>query len=498
MYFKNAILSVFNKKGIIDLAKFLISKNVKIFSTGGTYDILKNNNIEVFKISEYIDFPEILEGRVKSLHPKIHGGILAKNSDIDQLEKLNITKFDLVVCNLYPFFENVNKNFDTDSLIEYIDIGGPSMIRSASKNFKYTTILTDPSDYDSFMDNFENIDYDFRFKMAAKAFNLTSAYDASISEYFNNKSNIEFPDYFAISYKKEDDLRYGENPHQKAAFYKKNNGFYFFNDFETLNGKKLSFNNLRDVDIAWKTVSSFSDCCCVALKHNTPCGIAIGKDTLESFNKSFECDPVSIFGGIVAFNRTIDFETAKKLKDIFLEIVIATDFEDIALDLLKKKKNLRILKVNNNNFENREFISLNGGLIIQNTDLILNNELNLVTKKKNYDIDLKEIEFAFNCVKFVKSNAIVVCDGFQTVGIGGGEVSRIWAAEKAFERSIRQPKIMASDAFFPFKDVVELAYKNGIKIIVQPGGSIRDQDSIDFCNENNIDMYFTNMRHFKH
>jgi phosphoribosylaminoimidazolecarboxamide formyltransferase/IMP cyclohydrolase len=497
---KRALISTYDKNGVVDFAKYLEENNVEIISTGGTAKLLSENGIKVTKVSDVTKFPEIFNGRVKTLHPKIHGGILArKGKDEEEMKANKIEKIDLVFVNLYPFFEKVNEEIDFEKLLEFIDIGGPTMIRSAAKNLKDVVILTDNNDIELIKEKNLNIDFQTRKKLALKAFNLTSAYDASISEYLAKETGTDFPEYHTVSYKKYSDLRYGENPHQKAAFYVKNNGKYSYNDFEQLHGKELSYNNLRDADIAWKVVNEFEDIACCGLKHNTPCGVGVAETVEQAYQKAYEGDPISIFGGIVSFNRTVDKATALKLKEIFLEIVIAPDFDDEALEVLKKKKNLRLLKMKKNKFDDFESITIDGGILVQNTDKEFINKFEVVTKNKNISEKMKkELEFAYKVVKYSKSNAIAVTANKKLLGVGNGEANRIWAAEQALERAKGKGAVLASDAFFPFDDVVKLAAKYNIKAIIQPGGSIRDKDSIKACDENGITMVFTGMRHFKH
>ncbi|BBE31242.1 bifunctional purine biosynthesis protein PurH [Tepiditoga spiralis] len=497
---KRALISTYYKDGIIEFSKFLESKGVEILSTGGTYKLLKENEIKVLKVSDITKFPEIMDGRVKTLHPKIHGGILARRGKDEKImAELNIPQIDMVIVNLYPFFEKVNEGLKLEELIEFIDIGGPTMIRSAAKNFKDVVVITDNNDFELIEKELNDgeISQDTRLKLAAKAFNLTAAYDSAISEYLNNLTGNNFPKYHTISYEKKINLRYGENPHQSAAFYTKTIKNGIFNNFEQLNGKPLSYNNLRDADIAWKVVSSFEEIVCCGLKHNTPCGVAKGNNVYDAYVKAYECDPISIFGGIAASNTKIDAKTAKKMSEIFLEIIMAPEYDEDALEILKKKKNLRVLKMFSKANEKFEGVTVDGGILVQETDKELFNELKTVTETKINSDMMDDLIFAYKVVKFTKSNAIVVVKDGQAIGIGGGQVNRIWAAQQALERA-GDGVILASDAFFPFDDVVKEAAKYNIKAIIQPGGSIRDKDSIKACNENKIAMVFTGMRHFKH
>lgn len=497
---KRALISVFNKEGVLELAQFLNTNGVEILSTGGTYKYLKENGIPVIEVSEVTKFDEILDGRVKTLHPCIHGGILAvrdNDEHMKTIESKGIKPIDMVVVNLYPFFEKVNEDISFDEKIEFIDIGGPTMIRAAAKNFKDVIVLTDVNDYSKVVDEIKesgDVSFDLRKNLAGKVFNLMSAYDAAISNFLLEDKT---PDYLTISYKKEMDLRYGENPHQDAAYYVSNCENGPMKNFKQLNGKELSYNNIKDMDIAWKVVCDFDDIVCCAVKHNTPCGVALGETVLDSYKKAYECDSTSIFGGIVAFNRTVDKDTAEEISNIFLEIVIAPDFDEDALEVLKKKKNLRVIKCMSKSCSTYELSKVDGGILVQDIDNKMTNKLEVVTEKSPSDEEMKDLIFGMKVVKYVKSNAIVVVKDGMAKGIGGGQVNRIWPAEDALKRA-GDGVVLASDAFFPFGDVVEEAAKYNIKAIIQPGGSIRDDESIDACNKHGISMVFTGMRHFKH
>ena len=498
---KRALISVFNKEGIVDFAKFLVNKGVEIISTGGTYKHLKENNVPVTEVNEVTGFDEILDGRVKTLHPAIHGGILAirdNKEHMNIIENKGIKPIDMVVVNLYPFFEKVKEDLEFQEKIEFIDIGGPTMIRAAAKNFKDVVVLTDTKDYSDVMNQIEKnneVNYDTRKKLAGKVFNLMASYDAAISNFL--LEDTEYPENLALSYTKSMDLRYGENSHQSAACYTANNGKGIMNNIEILNGKQLSYNNIKDMDIAWKVVWEFDDIACCGLKHNTPCGVALGENVHDAYLKAYSCDPVSIFGGIVAFNRKVDKKTAEEMVKIFLEIVIAPDFDSDALEVLKTKKNLRVIKCNTKPEDNFNIAKVDGAILVQSEDKLFAEKMEVVTDKKPTEEEVKELTFAMKVCKYTKSNAIVVSKGYVAVGIGGGQVNRIWAAEEALERG-EGATVLASDAFFPFDDVVKTAAKHGIKAIIQPGGSIRDKDSIKACNENDISMVFTGTRHFKH
>ncbi|ERI94452.1 phosphoribosylaminoimidazolecarboxamide formyltransferase/IMP cyclohydrolase [Clostridiales bacterium oral taxon 876 str. F0540] len=499
---KRALISVYNKENILKLAKFLIDIDVEIISTGGTYIYLKDNGIKVTEISEVTGFEEMLDGRVKTLHPVIHSGILAirdNKEHMEVLQKKNIMPIDLVVVNLYPFFEKVQEDISFEEKVEFIDIGGPTMLRAAAKNFKDVLVLSDTKDYDGIIEQLEekgSVSLETRRKLAGKVFNLISAYDAAVSNFL--LGDEEYPDYLSLSYKKSMDLRYGENPHQSAAYYEANVEKGAMKMFKQLNGKELSYNNIKDMDIAWKVVNEFEEeTVCCAVKHNTPCGAAIGIDVCDAYIKTYECDPVSIFGGIVAFNKKVDKASAEEMVKIFLEVVIAPDYEQEALEILKAKKNLRIIKCSVKPNKSLELVSVDGGILVQQSDNKFIDELTVVTESRPSEEELSDLIFAMKIVKYVKSNAIVAAKNGVAKGIGGGQVNRIWAASEALDRA-KDGIVIASDAFFPFSDVASEAAKYNIKAIIQPGGSIRDKDSIEVCNEHGISMIFTGVRHFKH
>jgi phosphoribosylaminoimidazolecarboxamide formyltransferase/IMP cyclohydrolase len=497
---KRALISVYDKKNILTLANYLKEHQVEILSTGGTFKYLKENGIAVTEVSEVTGFEEILDGRVKTLHPIIHAGILAIRNNaehMDTLDRKSIVPIDMVVVNLYPFFEKVGEEISHEEKVEFIDIGGPSMLRAAAKNYKDVLVLTDVEDYDLVMRQLEEnqqVEEAVRRRLAGKVFNLTSAYDAAVSSYLLEDS---YPEYLTVSYKKNMDLRYGENPHQKAAYYTAAVGSFAMKDFIQLNGKELSYNNIKDMDIAWKVANEFEETACCAVKHNTPCGAALGDTVKEAYLKAYECDPVSIFGGIVAFNKKVDKATAEELVKIFLELVIAPEFDKETLDILSSKKNLRVIKCSSRPKASFEMVSVDGGILVQNSDDKLIAELDYVTEAKPSQEELTDLLFGMKLVKYVKSNAIVAIKDGMAKGIGGGQVNRIWAAAEALDRA-KDGVVLASDAFFPFGDIVEEAHKHNIKAIIQPGGSIRDKDSIEACNKYGIAMVFTGIRHFKH
>ncbi|MCB2288805.1 bifunctional phosphoribosylaminoimidazolecarboxamide formyltransferase/IMP cyclohydrolase [Clostridium sp. CS001] len=498
---KRALISVFDKENILSLATTLQNKGVEIISTGGTFKYLKENNIKVVEISDVTGFEEILDGRVKTLHPVIHSGILAIRGNKEHMETLNskgIKTIDMVVVNLYPFFDKVTQDISFEEKVEFIDIGGPTMLRSAAKNFKDVVVLSDTKDYENVINQIEaseDVDFETRKYLAGKVFNLTSAYDAAISNFLLGADT--YPQYLSVSYKKQMDLRYGENPHQSAAYYVSAAGTGAMKDFEILNGKELSYNNIKDMDIAWKVVCEFDETACCGLKHNTPCGVAIGHSVVDSYKKAYDCDPMSIFGGIVAFNKKVDKIAANELVKTFLEVIIAPEFDMDALEVLKTKKNLRVVKCLNIAKDNIEMVKVDGGILVQSSDNKLIEEMKVVTTKSPTEMEMKDLLFAMKVVKYVKSNAIVAVKDGVTKGIGAGQVNRIWAAQQALERA-GEGTILASDAFFPFGDVVEIAAKYKVKAIIQPGGSINDEKSIDACNENEISMVCTGIRHFKH
>ncbi len=499
---KRALISVFDKDGVLDFAKFLISKDVEIVSTGGTYKYLKENGLSVIEISEITDFPEMLDGRVKTLHPLVHAGILAIRNNkehMDTLKERDIHTIDYVIVNLYPFFEKVKEDLEFEEKVEFIDIGGPTMLRAAAKNFQDVVVISDKNDYNVVMEEIKangETSLKTKKKLAGKVFNLMSAYDGAISNFLLGDEE-KYPEYLSVSYKKMQNLRYGENSHQSAAVYSSTMLDGSMNTFDVLNGKKLSYNNFKDVDIAWKCANEFEEASCCALKHNTPCGVAIGNDSYDAYMKAYNVDPTSIFGGIVAFNRKVDKGTAQEMVKIFLEVIAAPEYDEDAIEILKTKKNLRVLKFNNIPKADRCMVTVDGAMLVQEEDKKLAEEVKVVTEKKPTDEEMKDLLFAMKVVKFVKSNAIVVAHDGIALGIGGGQVNRLWPTEDALKRG-KGATVLASDAYFPFGDVAEIAAKAGIKAIIQPGGSIRDQDSIDVCNKYEIAMVFTGLRHFKH
>ena len=504
---KRALISVSDKTNIVEFAKGLEKHGFEVISTGGTYTHLKNNGVSCISIEDVTHFPEILEGRVKTLHPKIHGGLLSKRGNElhnKHVAENNIEYIDLVCVNLYPFEATVKKEgVSEEEIIENIDIGGPSMLRSAAKNFNDVVVVTDINDYDRVLSELEQggITYETRRALAIKVFNTTASYDAAIANYFNKKDNL-VPERLTLSYKLQDSLRYGENPHQKAYHYvQDNNESYALQNAVQLHGKEMSFNNIQDASAALDILSEFDETTCVAVKHMNPCGVATGNSVFESYSRAYEADPVSIFGGIVAVNGKVDKETAEKMHSIFLEIILATDYDEEALEILTKKKNLRIYKLSekNNNHE-QQIKSVRGGILVQDFNDKLADEYESVTEKKVDESQQRDIEFGLKVVKHVKSNAIVVVKDGQTLGIGAGQMNRVGSCKIALEQAGEKARgaVLASDAFFPMRDSADIAADYGIAAIVQPGGSIRDQESIDACNEKGVAMVFSKIRHFKH
>ena len=504
---KRALISVSDKTNIVEFAKGLEKHGFEVISTGGTYTHLKNNGVSCISIEDVTHFPEILEGRVKTLHPKIHGGLLSKRGNElhnKHVAENNIEYIDLVCVNLYPFEATVKKEgVSEEEIIENIDIGGPSMLRSAAKNFNDVAVVTDINDYDRVLSELEQggITYETRRALAIKVFNMTASYDAAIANYFNKKDKL-VPERLTLSYNLQDSLRYGENPHQKAYHYvQDNNESYTLQNAVQLHGKEISYNNIQDASAALDILAEFDETTCVAVKHMNPCGVATGSSVFEAYSRAYEADPVSIFGGIVAVNGKVDKETAEKMHSIFLEIILATDYDEEALEILTKKKNLRIYKLSekNNNHE-QQIKSVRGGILVQDFNDKLADEYESVTEKKVDESQQRDIEFGLKVVKHVKSNAIVVVKDGQTLGIGAGQMNRVGSCKIALEQAGEKARgaVLASDAFFPMRDSADIAADYGIAAIVQPGGSIRDQESIDACNEKGVAMVFSKIRHFKH
>lgn len=491
---KNAILSVSDKTNIEDFASKLIENDYKIFSTGGTKKALENAGIEVYSVSELTNFPEIMDGRVKTLHPGVHGGILANRSipeHLTALKEQDIDLIDLVVVNLYPFKETVKKEDVTeDEAIENIDIGGPTMLRAAAKNFKFVTTVVDPSDYNEVIERIgsDKLDEDYRKSLMVKVFKHTNDYDNAIVEFFGNTSET---------------LRYGENPQQNATFVKTSNEPNTLAGAKQLHGKALSFNNIKDADATLSLIKKFEQPAAVAVKHMNPCGVGVGATIEEAYEYAYEADSQSIFGGIVALNRPVTKELAEKLHSIFLEVIIAPSYDEDALEVLTAKKNIRLLEIDMTETQDeQEFVSVSGGYLVQDKDnaTLTREEMKVVTDVEPTEAQWKALELGWKVVRSVKSNAIVLANDHQTVGVGAGQMNRVGSAKIAIDRAIEMNEnvALASDGFFPMGDTVETAAKAGIKTIIQPGGSIKDQDSIDMANKYGISMVFTGMRHFKH
>lgn len=510
---KRALISVSDKTGVVEFAKNLEGLGYEIISTGGTLATLKADGVKAVSISDITGFPECLDGRVKTLHPKVHAGLLARRdnpSHMQSLKDLDVETIDLVAVNLYPFKQTVSKpDVTREEAIENIDIGGPTMLRSAAKNYRDVIVVCEPSDYADVISTIESggADEEYKLRLAYKVFRHTAAYDSLISQYMQNQLGIDFPMHITFAYDKVMDLRYGENPHQGAAFYREPiTPSGSLADAEQLNGKELSYNNINDANGAIELVREFSAPTIVASKHTNPCGVATADNILSAYKRAYECDPVSIFGGVVASNRIIDEATAEEMSKIFLEIVIAPDFTDGALNVLRKKKNLRLLKLADLDKpmpeQTYDFKRVHGGLLVQYKDasLYTDAQVKVVTKRAPTQAERAQLEFAYKVVKHTKSNAIVVGNDNRAVGVGPGQTNRIWACEQALERAGEFAKggVLASDAFFPFDDCVKAAAKAGITAIIQPGGSVRDEDSIKACDEAGIAMIFVGERHFKH
>lgn len=510
---KRALISVSDKTNVSWFANELVKLGYEIISTGGTKKVLENNGIPTVSIEQITGFPEILNGRVKTLHPKIHGGLLSlrdNDSHIKEVAANNIEYIDIVCVNLYPFKETISKSNTTfDEAIEQIDIGGPSMLRSAAKNYKFVTVVTDIDDYENVISEIKTHGDTIpgtKKELSAKVFRKTAQYDSYIANYFVEQLEIKNPESITMTYDFHQSLRYGENPHQEASLYKAGDNEYSLLNAEILNGKPLSYNNIQDANTAINILKEFKFPTAVALKHMNPCGVGSSININDAFKGAYESDPVSIFGGIVSVNREVDVELAKDMNKIFLEIIIAPSYTNEALNELKKKKNLRVLRLNTqlDNTDKNQIVTVNGGVLIQNLDnyIIPKSKLECVTKLTPSISEIDDMYFSWQVVKHVKSNAIVISKGTKTVGVGAGQMNRVGAAkialEWAKEHGHNKDLTLASDAFFPFDDVVKLASEYGVTKIIQPGGSIRDKDSIKACDELGIKMVFTKNRHFKH
>jgi len=540
---ERALISVSDKTGIVEFAKKLNDFGVKIISTGGTARTLREANLNVTEVSEITEFPEMMDGRVKTLHPKIHGAFLALRDDevhLAAMKNHQIEPIDLVVVNLYPFEKTIeNENVSLEEAVEQIDIGGPAMIRSASKNWRDVAVVTDAKLYDGILSEMKknegSLSLQTRKRLATLAFTRTASYDLTISSYlsrrlsakdlsflepFNPLANLtfietdfeetkddgEFEDFNSVELAKVTDLRYGENPHQKAALYRTFQETGGIADAEQLHGKEMSFNNYLDADAAWHLISDFDELACAIIKHTNPSGVGVGANNSEAYKRALATDPVSAFGGIVAFNKSVDAVVANSVNEIFTEVVIAPEFEAEALEIFRKKKNLRVLKVKKSESENAlEYRTISGGMLVQNRDnlRISAENLKIVSERQPSEEEIRAMLFAWKVCKHVKSNAIVFTNEFQTVGVGAGQMNRVDSVRIAAMRAEKteldlKNTVLASDAFFPFRDNVDEAAKFGISAIIQPGGSVRDEEVIQAANENNLAMVFTGFRHFKH
>lgn len=506
---KKVLISVYNKRGVENFAKKLVENNYKVISTGGTSKFLQKKGLDVTEVSEITGVEEMLGGRVKTLHPKIFGGILAREEDEDSLIEQNIPFFDMVVCNLYPFEEVIKEpNMTMANAIENIDIGGVALLRAAAKNFERVIVVSDISDYDWIIKKIETdgLSYDKRLSLAKKAFLRTSKYDTNITNFFAQRSGKDYglPLNILIPLEKTTELRYGENPHQKAGLYlellSEDN-----TSFKKYQGKALSYNNLVDIESAYTIVNNFEEPTSVIMKHTNPCGIGKGKDIKEAYERALSTDPMSAFGGIIGFNRTVTGETASIIVESFKEVIIAPSFEEDALEIFRSKKNLRVVQVKKIKRLDLDYRRIFAGWLIQERDKheINEEEWEFVSKEKPNEGDLAALRFAWKVVGFVKSNAIVITDDQKTIGIGAGQMSRIDAVELAAKKAMQsgltiKGTFLASDGFFPFRDSIDFAAKKGIKAVIEPGGSIRDKEVIEAANEKNIILVFSHRRHFRH
>jgi phosphoribosylaminoimidazolecarboxamide formyltransferase / IMP cyclohydrolase len=518
---RRALLSVSDKTGIREFASALAEQGIELISTGGTYKLLAEADIAVTEIADYTGFPEMMDGRVKTLHPKVHGGILARRGTDDAvMQEHDIPPIDMVIVNLYPFQETIaNPDCDLATAIENIDIGGPTMLRAAAKNHAYVAVVVDPADYDQIIvelkDKQQHLSSDTCFDLAVKTFEHTAQYDGAIANYLGKiKTGNEFPRTFNSQFIKKQDMRYGENPHQEAAFYidrnsAENNNIASISTSEQLQGKELSYNNIADTDAALECVKSFIEPACVIVKHANPCGVGTADSLLEAYEKAYQTDPTSAFGGIIAFNRELDEKTAQTITERqFTEVIIAPSVSEAAAKVISAKPNLRLLSCgewNDTVAASLDYKKVKGGLLVQNLDtgVINDSDLTLVSKRAASPSEIADMLFAWKVVKFVKSNAIVYVKNQQTIGIGAGQMSRVYSAKiasiKAADENLQVAgSVMASDAFFPFSDGVEAAAKAGITAVIQPGGSVNDQQVIDAVDAADMAMVFTGMRHFRH
>ncbi len=513
-----ALISVYDKTGIMEFARQLHETGVELISTGGTHRALTQEaGLPVRQVSDLTGSPEILDGRVKTLHPRIHGALLARRDNpehVEELGKHEIDTIDLVVVNLYPFVETISKPGVTlDDALENIDIGGPTMLRAGSKNFPFVTVVVDPADYGWVAERMSNSgpSMEERRRLAHKAFRHVSLYDTAVAQYLDENesesdsaSDAPMPQDLTISYRRIQELRYGENPHQKAGLYVDGSGATGIAGARQLHGKELSFNNLMDADAAWRTVTDFDETAAVVIKHTNPCGLACHPDQAEAYRRAYSGDTVSAFGGIVGFNRPVTAAAAEAMDNVFYEVVVAPDYEPEALEMLKKKRNLRILAVptSENGAENYDLRPITGGLLVQTKDAIKEEESSwkTVTKRAPTEEQLKDLAFAWKAGKHIKSNAIVLARGETLLGMGAGQPNRVTSVHLAVRAAGERAKgsVLASDAFFPFPDNIELAAGEGVVAIAQPGGSIRDEEVIAAANKHDIAMVFTGVRHFRH
>lgn len=518
MKIETALLSVYNKDGVVELAKSLTEMGVRILSTGGTSSVLKKAGVPVVGVSEYTGSPEILDGRVKTLHPRVHGGILARHDDPGHqqtLQENDISAIGLVVVNLYPFSETIQKEGVTiEQAIEQIDIGGPTMIRAAAKNHKYTTVLVDPADYAKVVEEIGSqgeTSEATRRSLAGKAFHHTASYDAAIAGYFEGLDSEDegLPPALNLALLQKSSLRYGENPHQRAALYQP----WFMPAAGLVSarqhqGKELSFNNYLDLESAWNLAGEFEDPFCAIIKHTNPCGAALGAGLPEAYEKALACDPLSAFGSVVAFNREVDADTAELMRSLFVEAVVAPGYHKDALEIFSKKKNLRVMEMGEQAIKPDpagkwfDFKKISGGFLVQDRDLyyMKSKDLKTVTERVPTKEETKDLLFSWEVCKHVKSNAIVYARDGQTIGVGAGQMSRVDSVRLAAQKAQLSLEncVLASDAFFPFRDAIDEAAGNGVRAIIQPGGSIRDEEAIEAANEHDIAMVFTGIRHFRH
>jgi phosphoribosylaminoimidazolecarboxamide formyltransferase / IMP cyclohydrolase len=514
---RRALLSVSDKTGIVDFARALLSHGVEVLSTGGTAKLLQLNGIVVKEVGDHTGFPEMMDGRVKTLHPKIHGGILARRDlpgHVAAMEQHGIPPIDMVVVNLYPFAQTVARPGVTmHDAIENIDIGGPAMVRAAAKNHAFVAVVTDPADYPAILSKMKAaggaLGGEDRYALAAKAFSHTAEYDGMISSWLTARDPAgqarDFPDRLNLQFSLAQTLRYGENPHQSAAFYvERDPARGSLARFRQLHGKELSYNNIADADAAWECCRSFDVPCCVIVKHANPCGVAVAEGALAAYRNAFLTDPTSAFGGIIAFNRAVDAQAAAEVSKQFVEVVIAPEYEPAALEVFRSKKNVRLLAIDLDREANRlEMKRVGGGLLVQTADDWDMAEMRIVTRRSPTSHEMNDLVFAFRVAKFVKSNAIVFCGNGMTLGVGAGQMSRVdstrIAAIKARNAGLSlRGSVAASDAFFPFRDGLDVVADSGARAVIQPGGSVRDDEVIAAADEHGMAMVFTGMRHFRH